>query len=236
MIARAKEIVAHAFGADPESVTLSNGRFSVDRDNKSMSLFEVARRAESDPSLPDTINGPLAGVCDEVAEAAGFPFGAHVCEVEIDPETGQLAIVNYVAVDDVGRAVNPLILHGQAHGAITQGLGQALCEQCVYDAATGQLLSGSFMDYAMPRADMLPSYQTVISEIPSTTNPLGIRAGGEGGTTPALAVVVNAAVDALRDFGVEHLEMPLTAERIWRAMAGRRRKWHFEWRVTSSKQ
>ena len=129
-----------------------------------------------------------------------------------------LEIVTYVAVDDVGRAVNPLILHGQAHGAITQGLGQALSEICSYDPASGQLLSGSFMDYALPRAHALPHYDTIISEIPATTNPLGIRAGGEGGTTPALAVLVNAAVDALREFGVTHLEMPLTPERIWRAI------------------
>src|SRR5262249_40868048 len=148
-----------------------------------------------------------------------FPYGTHVCEVEIDPETGTVDLVNYVAVDDVGRAVNPLILHGQSHGGIVHGLGQALWEQCVYQPADGQLLSASFMDYAMPRAHTLPSFVTAISEVPSTTNPLGIRGGGEGGTTPALAVAVNAIVDALADYGVEHLEMPVTPERIWRAIA-----------------
>jgi carbon-monoxide dehydrogenase large subunit len=223
VIERAKRIAAHVLAADYRAITFSNGRFSADLNDRSIGLFEIAAYAMGDPSTPEALSGSLGGICDEVATAAGFPFGSHVCEVEIDAETGQLEIVNYVAVDDVGRAVNPLILHGQAHGAITQGIGQALYERCVYDEGSGQLLTGSFMDYAMPRADSVPWYQTVISEIPATTNALGIRAGGEGGTTPALAVVVNAAVDALKDFGVEHLEMPLTAERLWRAMNSHQR-------------
>jgi aerobic carbon-monoxide dehydrogenase large subunit len=149
---------------------------------------------------------------------AAFPFGCHVCEVEVDPETGCTEIVRYGAVDDVGRAINPLILHGQTHGAIVQGVGQALWEQCCYDVTTGELLSASFMDYAMPRADQLPAFATEISETPAPSNPLGVRAGGEGGTTPALAAVVNAVVDALADLGVTHLEMPVTPERVWRAI------------------
>ena len=149
---------------------------------------------------------------------AAFPFGCHVCEVEVDPDTGLTEIVRYAAVDDVGRAVNPLILHGQTHGAIVQGVGQALWEQCSYDAETGQLLSGSMMDYAMPRADMLPSFATALGETPAPSNPLGVRAGGEGGTTPALGVVANAVVDALARFGVTHIELPLTSEKVWRAM------------------
>jgi carbon-monoxide dehydrogenase large subunit len=219
VIERARQIAAHALGVDGARLKLENGRFSVEGANESIGLFELAAlSARGDESLPEGLRGPIAGVCDEVSQAAGFPFGAHVCEVEIDPETGMMEIVNYVGVDDVGRAVNPLILHGQAHGAITQGLGQALSEICAYDAQSGQLLAGSFMDYAMPRAHALPRYETIISEIPATTNPLGIRAGGEGGTTPALAVLVNAAVDALRDYSVTHLEMPVTPQRIWRAM------------------
>ena len=129
-------------------------------------------------------------------------------------------IVRHTGVDDVGRAVNPLIIHGQTHGGMAQGIGQALLEQCFYDAATGQLVSGSFMDYAMPRAHMLPSFTTGISEVPATTHPLGFRPAGEGGTTPALGVVVNAIVDALSEFGVDHIEMPVTPERIWRAIHG----------------
>jgi len=134
-----------------------------------------------------------------------LPYGCAVCEVEIEPDTGAVEIVHYSAVDDVGRAVNPMILHGQTHGAIAQGVGQALWEQVVVDAASGQVMTGSFMDYAMPRADVLPSFKTELMEVPSPSNPLGVRAGGEGGTTPALAAVVNAVVDALREFGVTHM-------------------------------
>ena len=149
---------------------------------------------------------------------ASFPYGCHVCEVEIDAETGTFEIVRYSAVDDVGRAVNPMILHGQTHGGIAQCAGQALFEQCVYDPVSGQLLSASFMDYAMPRAADLPFFATAISEVPSTTHPLGFRGGGEGGITPAFGVIVNAIVDALADLGVTHLEMPVTPERVWRAI------------------
>jgi carbon-monoxide dehydrogenase large subunit len=169
--------------------------------------------------LPSELTGPLAAEGDVTVTVGGCPYGSHVCEVEIDPELGTIEIVNYAAVDDVGRAVNPRILHGQTHGAIAQGVGQALLEGCVYDRDTGQLLSGSFMDYAIPRAHDLLSFRTEISEVPSANNPLGVRAGGEGGTTPALAVVVNAIVDALAEFSVEHMEMPVTAERVWRAIA-----------------
>ena len=126
--------------------------------------------------------------------------------------------MRYSATDDVGRAINPMILHGQTHGGIAQGVGQALWEQFVVDPDSGQVLTGSFMDYAMPRADTLPSFTTDLMEVPSPSNPLGVRAGGEGGTTPALAAVINAVVDALREFGVTHMDMPATSERIWRAI------------------
>ena len=126
--------------------------------------------------------------------------------------------MRYTAIDDVGRAINPLILHGQTHGGIVQGVGQALWEHSHYDPQSGQLLAGSMMDYAMPRAHMLPSFDTELSETLAPGNPLGVRGGGEGGTTPALGVVVNAVVDALSDYGVTHIEMPVTAERVWRAI------------------
>ena len=149
---------------------------------------------------------------------ASFPYGTQICEVEVDADTGAVEIVDFAAIDDVGRAVNPLILHGQTHGGIAQGAGQALLEDAHYDRASGQLLTASFMDYAMPRADDFPAFATELSEVPSPTNRLGVRSGGEGGTTPALAAVVNAIVDALADFGVSHIEMPATPERIWRAI------------------
>ncbi len=126
--------------------------------------------------------------------------------------------MRYTTVDDCGRAVNPMILHGQTHGGIAQGVGQALWEHCHYDADSGQLLSATLMDYAVPRADMLPPFTTEISEVPSTSHPLGLRGGGEGGTTPALGAVVNAICDALAELGVEHIEMPATPERVWHAI------------------
>jgi carbon-monoxide dehydrogenase large subunit len=150
-----------------------------------------------------------------------FPYGSAVCEVEVDPETGAVEIVRYTTVDDVGRAVNPLILHGQTHGGIAAGVGQALWELCDYDA-NGQQRAATFMDYALPRADAFPALTTEISEVPSTSNPLGFRGGGEGGTTPALGAVVNAIVDALAELGVEHVEMPATPERVWRTIEAAR--------------
>jgi aerobic carbon-monoxide dehydrogenase large subunit len=145
-----------------------------------------------------------------------------VCEVEIDPETGVVDVIQYTSIDDCGRAINPMLIHGQSHGGITQGIGQALWEECVYERDSGQMLSASFMDYAMPRADRLPFFKTELVEIPSTTNPLGMRGGGEGGITPGLAVIANAIVDALAEFGVEHIELPATPQRVWDAIRAAR--------------
>jgi carbon-monoxide dehydrogenase large subunit len=218
IIRKATMIAAHIFEADAADVEFCEGHLVVKGTDRSIDLFEVAAAARERHDLPDDLRGPLKAECDELVRTAAFPFGCHVCEVELDPETGAVEIVRYSAVDDVGRAINPLILHGQTHGAIVQGVGQALWEQCCYDPATGELLTGSLMDYAMPRAHMLPSFATEISETPAPGNPLGVRAGGEGGTAPALGAVVNAVVDALADLGVAHVEMPLTPERVWRAM------------------
>jgi carbon-monoxide dehydrogenase large subunit len=160
----------------------------------------------------------LYAACDETVAEASYPYGAHVCEVEVDPDTGAVKVIAYVAVDDVGRAVNPMIIHGQVHGGIAQGVGQALLEHAHYDPESGQMLAGSFMDYAMPRASDLPNYITELSEVPSSTHPLGIRPAGEGGTVPALAVVINAVVDALWDLGVRHVEMPATPQKVWQAI------------------
>jgi carbon-monoxide dehydrogenase large subunit len=219
LIARGKRIAAHVLEAAEHDIEFSGGNFIVKGTDRAIGIFEVAREALRRDDLPDELAGPLAAESDETVTVGGCPYGSHVCEVEVDLELGTVEIVVYAAVDDVGRAVNPRILHGQTHGAIAQGIGQALSEGCVYDRNSGQLLSGSFMDYAIPRAHDLLSFATEISEVPSPNNPLGVRAGGEGGTTPALAVVVNAIVDALKDFGVKHLDMPVTPERIWRAIA-----------------
>ncbi len=221
IIARGKRVAALLLQAKPETIAFTGGRFVVGGSDQAIDLFEVSAAMLRRTDLPEDLRGPLAATVDEVVPEASFPFGSHVCEVEIDPDLGTLEIVKYSAVDDVGRAVNPLIIDGQTHGGIVQGVGQALLEQCFYDARTGQLLSASFMDYAMPRADVFPFFDTGISEVPTPTHPLGIRPAGEGGTTPALAVTINAIVDALRDFGVRHVEMPATPERIWRAMRGK---------------
>jgi carbon-monoxide dehydrogenase large subunit len=218
IIAKAKRIAAHVLEADAADIVVANGRCTVAGTDRSMGIYEVAAAATTRADVPEDLRGPLGAECDETHRVCAFPFGCHVCEVEVDPETGVVELVRYAAVDDVGRAINPLILHGQTHGAIAQGVGQALWEHAVYDPGNGEMLSASFMDYAMPRADLLPSFDTEISEVPSVTNPLGIRAGGEGGTTPALGVVVNAVVDALAACGVVHIDMPLTPERVWRAM------------------
>jgi carbon-monoxide dehydrogenase large subunit len=218
IIAKGRQIAGFLFEASDSDIEFDAGRFRVTGTDREIGIFDVARAAVTRNDLPQYLQGPLAGISDQTLPVASFPYGTQICEVEVDPETGAVEIVGYAAVDDVGRAINPLILHGQTHGGIAQGVGQALLENCHYDPASGQLLAASFMDYAMPRADIFPHLRTALSEVPSPTNRLGVRSGGEGGTTPALAVVINAIVDALSEFGVRHVEMPATPERVWRAI------------------
>ncbi len=217
IIAKGLRLAAHLLEAAEADLAYAGGRFTVSGTDRTIGLFEVAAAALTE-AVPAELRGPLDGTGDVMSRVSSFPHGFHVAEVEIDPETGVVDLVRYTAVDDVGRAVNPLILHGQTHGGIAQGAGHALWEHCIYDPGSGQLLSGSFLDYAMPRAADLPFYATALSEVPSATHPLGFRGGGEGGITPALGVITNAVVDALAEFGVEHLDMPLTPEKLWRAM------------------
>jgi carbon-monoxide dehydrogenase large subunit len=217
IVEKGKAIAAWVLEAAGADIEFEAGRFRVKGTDRSIHLFEAAAAAQR-ADAPEAIRGPLDGLCDEANPRPSFPYGTAVCEVEVDPETGHVTIVRYTSVDDCGRAVNPMILHGQTHGGIAQGVGQALWESCAYDPDGGQLLAATMMDYALPRADMLPSFATEISEVPSTSHPLGLRGGGEGGTTPALGAVVNAVCDALADLGVEHIEMPLTAERVWQAI------------------
>jgi carbon-monoxide dehydrogenase large subunit len=217
IVDKGRRIAAWLLEAAEADVGFSGRRFSVKGTDRSVDLFEAAAAALR-ADAPADCRGPLDGTSDETMPVPSFPYGTAVCEVEVDPETGVVEIARYTTVDDCGRAVNPMILHGQTHGGIAQGVGQALWESCAYDHETGQLLSSTMMDYAMPRADMLPSFTTEISEVPSTSHPLGLRGGGEGGTTPALGVVVNAIVGALAELGVEHIEMPATPERVWQAI------------------
>ena len=221
VIERGRQVAAQLLESAAEDIEFAAGRFTIKGTDRSLGIFDVARAAEENNDLPDELRGPLYGDCTEKMQVPGYPYGAQICEVEVDPGTGQVQVVAIAAVDDVGRAINPLILHGQTQGGVVQGQGQALMEEAYYDPETGQMLAASLMDYAMPRARNFPFINSEIMEVPTPTNKLGVRGGGEGGTTPALAVVVSAIVDALSDYGVTHVEMPATAERVWRAMQAR---------------
>jgi carbon-monoxide dehydrogenase large subunit len=217
LVARARRIAALVLDVAPDAVVFEDGRFRAPTSNRSLDLLELAQEAVR-VTLPEDLKDGLAVAADNEMHDPVYPNGCAVAEVEVDPETGAVALTRYAAVDDVGRCINPLIVHGQTHGAIAQGVGQALWENFAIERATGQPLSGSLMDYVMPRADALPSFRTEIVEVLSPTNPLGIKAGGEGGTTPALAVIVSAILDALRPLGVREVPMPATSNAVWRAI------------------
>lgn len=206
IVAKGLKLAAQALEASQADIVFAAGRFTVKGTDRSVGLVELAAR-----------HGPIADEGNVNSRVGSYPYGWHVCEVEVDAETGVVRIERYTTIDDVGRAVNPLILDGQTHGGIVQGAGQALMEHCVYDTH-GQLLSGSFMDYAMPHAADFPMFVTALSEVPATSHPLGFRGGGEGGITPALGVITNAVVDALAEFGVTHIDMPATPQRVWQAI------------------
>ena len=217
LIARGKEIAAIVMGAATDSVSFSDGRF-VSRDtNLTFDFLELAAEAARH-KLPDALKDGIAVVTDNEMHEPVFPNGTAICEVEVDPDTGEIAITRYASIDDVGRCINPLIVHGQTHGAIAQGVGQAMWEQIFLDPDSGQPLTGSLMDYGMPRADILPPFKTEIAEVLSPTNPLGIKAGGEGGTTAAPAVMVSAILDALGELGVRDITMPATPYTVWTAI------------------
>tara|TARA_Y100000588_G_scaffold386426_1_gene481934 strand:+ start:1235 stop:3574 length:2340 start_codon:yes stop_codon:yes gene_type:complete len=215
LIDKAKKLAAHVLEAAETDIEFKDGQFGIGGTDRQIDLFELAGVFEKHENLPEELGGGLSVIEDNVMETPVFPNGCHICEIEIDPQTGAFEIARYTTVDDVGRAINPLIVDGQTHGGIVQGAGEALGELCAMDTETGQPLAGSFMDYHMPRADEYPSFSTALNEVPSPTNPLGVKAGGEGGTTPALAVLVNGFVDALRPYGVRDIKMPVTPRKIW---------------------
>jgi len=217
LIGRGKEIAALVMGTALENVSFNDGRFAARDTNRTFDFFELAREA-AQLALPEKLKDGLAVVTDNEMHDPVFPNGTAICEIEIDPDTGEMKITRYASVDDVGRCINPLIVHGQTHGAIAQGVGQAMSEQIYLDPDSGQPLTGSLMDYAMPRADTLPAFAVEIAEVLSPTNPLGIKAGGEGGTTAAPAAVVSGILDALRPLGVREIAMPATPYTIWSAI------------------
>jgi carbon-monoxide dehydrogenase large subunit len=216
LITKGKKIAAAILGAPPDTVQFNDGRFSSPASNRTFDFFELAKEAAQHKLAPELKD--VAAAADNEMHEPVFPNGCAICEIEVDPDTGHVAMTRYAAVDDVGRCINPLIVHGQTHGGIAQGVGQAMWEQCYVEPSSGQPMCGSFMDYGMPRSNTLPSFKAEIVEVLSPTNPLGIKAGGEGGTTPAPAVVVSAIVDALRDFGVRNLTMPATPFAVWQAI------------------
>ncbi|HZC55400.1 MAG TPA: xanthine dehydrogenase family protein molybdopterin-binding subunit [Xanthobacteraceae bacterium] len=217
LINKGKVLMAHLDDVPLDLVQFEDGFFRVASSNRALSWFELAPLAVQD-GLPIELQGGLRVRRDNEMHTPVFPNGACLCEIEIDPETGSVDIKRYATVDDVGRCINPLIVHGQTHGGIAQGVGQALWEQCAIDPASGQPLMGSFMDYAMPRFDNMPSFKTEIVEVLSPTNPFGVKAGGEGGTTPAPAVIMSAIDDALLGCGNPYIEMPATPLKIWNAI------------------
>jgi carbon-monoxide dehydrogenase large subunit len=221
IVAKGRRIAAALLEAAEEDIEFVRQRFVLKGTDRTIGLFEAAAAALED-GVPYELRGRLTGISDETMSLPSFAYTCSVCEVEVDPDTGVVDVVRYASIDDCGRAVNPLLIHGQTHGGIAQGIGQALWEECFYDRESAQLLSGTFMDYAMPRADRLPSFKSEITEVPSTTNPLGMRGGSEGGITSALAVVVNAIVDALKEFGIEHVELPASPQRVWNAIRASR--------------
>jgi carbon-monoxide dehydrogenase large subunit len=217
LIDKGKRLAALALDAPYDEIDFTDGRFSARGTNRSFDFIELAQELTKH-TLPDDLRSGLAVVTDNEMHDPVFPNGCAICEIEVDPDTGGVKLTRYASVDDVGRCINPLIVDGQTHGAIAQGIGQALWEQCVIDADSGQPLCGSLMDYGMPRSNTLPSFATEIIEVLSPTNPLGIKAGGEGGTTAAPAVIVSGIVDALSRYGVRDIRMPATPHKIWQAI------------------
>ena len=219
MIAKGKRVAASVLEAAETDIDYANGAFSISGTDRRITLADTAIAAKSADHLgPDDEPG-LSAADKYVGSADTFPNGCHIAEIEIDRETGRIAIIAYTAVDDFGTVLNPSLLEGQVHGGIAQGIGQALLEACLYDRDSGQLLSGSLMDYCLPRADDLPSFDlTIMEDVPCTTNDLGVKGAGEAGAVGAPPAMVNAVLDALAPLGVTTIDMPLTPEKIWRAI------------------
>jgi aerobic carbon-monoxide dehydrogenase large subunit len=223
IVAKGRRIAAKMLEAAEADINFASGAFCVVGTDRALPLKDVARAAFQPASLPKGVEPGFFENATFSPPSDTWPNGCHVCEVEIDPDTGAVAIVGYVIADDVGTVINPLTLKGQIHGGVAQGVGQALMEQIVYDAESGQLLTGSFMDYAIPRADTLPDIAVESHPVPTKLNPLGAKGAGEAGTVGALPVVMNAVLDALAPLGVRDLDMPATPERVWRAIRDARR-------------
>jgi carbon-monoxide dehydrogenase large subunit len=232
---KATKIAAHQMGVEPDHVTFKDGTFTVeDIPESQMTFAEVAGQAYSAVNLPPDTEPGLEAVSFFDPENFTWPFGCHICVVEVSPDTGETRVLRYVAVDDIGNVINPMIVDGMLHGGIAQGIGQAMQERAVY-SDDGQLLSGSMLDYAIPTAEDLPMFETDRTVTPSPSNDLGVKGAGEAGTIAATPAIVNAAVDALKHLGVRHIDMPLHSEKMWRIIRDAREKQRAE-RSTRAKQ
>ncbi len=219
IVTKALAIAAHMLKVDRADLKFDEGVISTSKTNRTLTVKEIAAASFDRSNLPEDLEPGLFATAVYQAPVNNYPNGCHICELEIDRETGGVEITRYTVVDDFGTVLNPLLLHGQVHGGIAQGAGQALMEDIHFDSA-GQLVTASFMDYAMPRAHDLCNMHVESNPVPTKTNPLGVKGAGEAGCVGALPAVVNALVDALSEFGVKHIEMPATPERVWRAMSG----------------
>ena len=222
LLGKAKTIAAHLLQASVDEIEFARGRFIVHGSDRGVGLLAVAESARDPRNLPEGLAPGLGEHVMNISDVFTFPSGCHVAEVEVDPETGETTLLAYTAVDDYGRLINPMLTQGQVQGGVTQGIGQALLEHTVYDPQSGQLLSGSFMDYTLPRAEHLPSFDITLIERPTAANPLGVKGSGQAGCIAAPQTVMAAVLDALRPAGVTHLDMPATPERVWRALVGAR--------------
>jgi carbon-monoxide dehydrogenase large subunit len=219
IIEKAKAMAAHLMEAAAEDIEFKDGKFSIAGTDRSMSITDTAKAFYRPMFLPPQFGVGLEASGTFASEPPNYPNGCHTCEVEIDPDNGKVEVVRYTAVDDVGMVLNHLLVEGQIHGGVAQGLGQALMETVAFDSS-GQLVSGSFQDYAMPRALNMPHMTSDIVEVPATTNPLGIKGCGEAGATGAPPAIMNAILDALRPLGIDHIDMPATPPRVWQAIQG----------------
>ncbi|MEX2035056.1 MAG: molybdopterin cofactor-binding domain-containing protein, partial [Xanthobacteraceae bacterium] len=218
VIEQGKQIASHALEASPGDIEFEDGRFVVAGTDRAIGIMELADKLRSGalklpPDAPQSLD--VKHVSD--GAPAAYPNGCHVCEVEIDPDTGNTEIVKYTAVNDFGTIINPMLVDGQTHGGVAQGIGQTLMEHTVYDE-DGQLLSGSFMDYALPRAHNVPDFAVFSHPVPAKTNPLGVKGCGEAGCAGSLTSIMNAVVDALSAYGIKHIDMPASSQRVWQAI------------------
>jgi carbon-monoxide dehydrogenase large subunit len=217
VIEQGKVVASHLLEAAVADIEFADGRFAIAGTDRSIGLLELAAELRAGTKLPDDVAKTLDVKLASEPVPSCYPNGCHLAEVEIDPETGVVEVVKYASVNDFGTVINPMLVEGQMHGGLVQGIGQVLMENVVYNS-DGQPITGSFMDYALPRAGDVPSFVTEHHPVPAATNPLGIKGCGEAGCAGALVAVPNAIIDALSDYGIRHIDMPVTPEKVWRAI------------------